>query len=66
MRSRKCLKGRGKCRWVTGGSESGVLGHRLRVDRGRGGALLNISLFSFLSYRRCWLSRLGAPQGREG
>lgn len=38
VRSRKCLKGRGKCRRVTRGSESGVLGHRLSVDRGRGGA----------------------------
>lgn len=38
VRSRKCLKGRGKCRGVTRGSESGVLGHRLSVDRGREGA----------------------------
>ena len=41
VRSRKCLQGRGKCCWVTRGSESGVLGQRLSVDRGRGGVLFS-------------------------
>ena len=33
VRSMKCLKGRGKCCWVTRGGQSGVRGRKLSVER---------------------------------